>query len=246
MGFLLRAVLRTELCGAQWTEQAGAGILAGAAGAWLGVWDAGQAGDPEKLIQSAQAAAAGQGSQLAGALAVALPGDSSQALSDLGDALYVYGFPKAGQWPDSVQVLGKPSWPKPRKGIEVHFAATDAALPEGAPRPGQGADGITGACLAHLPSLPSETLVASEQDLPIGVAQLIVDGPVARVAYLWVAPEHRKQGVGAALLEQAAKKAQAAGCIAFSVWTRSSGLLRYYFPRFGFAQQLGASWFLPE
>lgn len=246
MGFLCRAVLRTELAGEGWAERAGAATLLTSTGLWLGVWDAALAGDPEALIRDAQATAEDGGTRLAGAVVLHEQPGAGTALSELGDALYVYGYPQAGGWPDSIQVLGKPSWPKPRRSLMIQEAGSAVDWPVDAPEPGAGNDGIAGACLAAIGSPPARRLIAFEQDQPIGAAQLLQDSPVARLTYIWVAEVHRKHGVGAGLLEQAAKSAQAAGCIALSVWTCESGLLRYYFPRFGFAQQLSAKWFLPQ
>lgn len=82
--------------------------------------------------------------------------------------------------------------------------------------------------------------VRGEDGAAVGLASLIEEpgspGSDRHVVALWVAPEARNRGVGAALVEAAAREAVDAGAQTLSLWVRedNAAALRLY-DRLGFA-----------
>ncbi|MCH7472337.1 GNAT family N-acetyltransferase, partial [bacterium] len=185
--------------------------------------------------------------------------EESPAISDLSEAMYVYGYPLVqglGQGgPEMVQVLGKQQRGEAAREIEV--ASVDSA-DEGFVRLWDSAlssdDGLVGKAALVKETAPDastlspvhERLLAKLDGEPAGVLALHCGELIGRVLLLWVEPDLRGRGAGIALLDQACALSEQKNHILLCAWTHRDGMLRYFLGKRGFEHRLNALYFLKE
>jgi GNAT superfamily N-acetyltransferase len=251
MGLVSRQLIRTELAGD--VEETTGGCLVWGDTLWVGLWDLTAIEDPEKFILSVQEQAKARDTNWRGVVLLLSPGEeSSPSFVEFSEALFVYGLEKrAGLGsgaPDMVQVLGKPAKAILPSGLEivtpkgldaVRELISQATIEDDSlaaswyVKQSQWLDGCT-ALAALLDGQPVGVLLVRESDL------------ASRAVLLWVAPDNRNQGIGAALVAQNTALAEAKGRMLSTAWTYRTGKLRYYFGKLGFQEQLCAQYFLSE
>lgn len=252
LGFLARQLLLTELRGE--AEDIDGGILVSGSELWAGIWQPEELGNFEIFIQSLQRTVQQRGLPLGGLVLLVPPAqDSTELISELAEALYVYGLPQCRGLPeggpDAVQVLSGPLESAVVQGFTTEWtSAADErfaaiALPAikvseqlSAPWNTPRADWLNG----------TDCCIASVSGKPVGIVALHSSEVASRISLLWVVPEARGAGLGRVILAEACRRAADRGQLLCSVWSYRAGTLRFYLSKQGFAEQLSALYFIAE
>jgi hypothetical protein len=120
--FLCRQIALSEIHGDN-IEELEHGMVVRSNGHWLVLWDLAAAPTIELIIQSALKNAEAEGATLCGGLLLLSPDEEQQpAVKEITEALFVYGLtepPEHSGYPDQVQVLARPEFPKAHSGFSV-------------------------------------------------------------------------------------------------------------------------------
>jgi len=252
LGFLARHLALTEFSGE--IEPASGGCYVLGDELWAAIWAPEELTDPEAYIKATVEAAEQHGLSWAGAVAITPPARESDPLvAALSEALFIYGYEQRNELgsggPDTVLVLASPQAAVQSVEIsDVEPEALDEAatqlLNEARGAPEQLSSPWRRLRPGWLKGTKAHVAVLDGQ--PAGLVIVRYGELASRVVLLYVAEDHRQQGIGQALLAHSVDGAQAMGKMLNTIWVYRGGKLRYYFTKQGYAEQLSALYFIAE
>jgi GNAT superfamily N-acetyltransferase len=252
LGFLARQLLLTEVSGEM--EDAAGGCLVWGKELWAGLWQIEAMGKPEQFIIDAQQAATARGVAWRGILVLIEPASSSSpAVAELEEAFYVYGFPRregiAAGGPQTVQILEQP----PKASVQARLRlldaqANDSDFRELLNRATRAQEQLAAPWAIADPAWleGAQLHLAELRGTPAGIGAASRSALASRVISLWVDEQYRGQGVGTAILEHMAHRAQDTGSVLSCVWCYRDGKLRYFFSKAGYSEKLTIIYFVSD
>jgi GNAT superfamily N-acetyltransferase len=250
-GFMARQLALSDFPEAPAEEFAG-GLLLRSNGCWIASWDFASIEDADQLVETAISGAGDAGIRrwllISPSTAAEAPQTTAQAESLYLGGMQQAGFEQAGL-PDNIQILVKPHFSAAPKDLQIRDATPGDQELFSLLNQGDAVPEHLGVLFSGLSESPVDTFryaVAIRQASPAGVIAWRVCGALSRVGWIWVAPEQRKSGIGAALTAYAVEQSGEAGALAVCAWTGLKGSLRYFFSKLGFEDRLRVATFLPE
>jgi len=245
--FLFKQIAASEIYG-EHAEDLEYGTLVRNDGYWMTLWDLAAAPTIELIIQDVQKKAATDGTSLKGCLLLVDPKDeTSPAATEITEALFVYGLsepPAHRGYPDQVQVLAKPDFPKSRGG----FACTHEP---GSSTGGELVANLNAGSTEILGPFYRQTAAASRVDASTGKlgggasTQIAHAGTGVCRRILAIIPGGGEDCLGLTL-KGIADYSGNKGELLLTCWSSRKGSLRYAIEGLGFETQLTARFHIAE
>jgi len=245
--FLCRQIALSEIRGEPVTELEH-GMVVRSSGHWLVLWDLAAAPTIELIIQAALKEADTGGASLRGGLLLLSPDEEQNpAAQEIAEALFVYGLaepPEYSGYPDQVQVLAKPEFPKSRSGFSLNHRAGAVTGAEVVSNLGQGSREMLG---------PFFGLTAADLEIDVSTGSVGSEGSTE--------VQHAANGVCRRLLairpgggeaclgltiKGISEQSSERGELLLTCWSSRKGTLRYALSGLGFETQLIARFQLAE
>lgn len=245
--FLCRQIALSEIHGDN-IEELEHGMIVRSNGLWLVLWDPAAAPTIELIIKAALKSAEAEGAALRGGLLLLSPGEEQQpAVAEIAEALFVYGLPEPPEhsgYPDQVQVLAKPDFPKARSGFSCSHQPRATTGGELVANLGRGSREMLGPFFGSTASDLEIDSSTGEVGAAGSTEVLHTASGVCR-RLLSIRPGGGEQCLGLTI-KGIAEHSSEQGELLFTCWSSRKGTLRYALSELGFETQLIARFHVAE
>jgi hypothetical protein len=245
--FLCKQIALSEIFG-EHVEDLEHGMLLSNSGYWLVLWDMAAAPTIELVIKDVLKKAGAAGTTLRGCLLLmTAEEEAGTAAHEITEALFVYGLtepPGHKGYPDQIQVLAKPEFPKARPEFSAEISAAGVTGAELVDKLGQGSQEMLGP-LFRLTASGLAVDVTSGSIGSGGTTELFHASNGVCRRLLAIKPGGGDVCLGLAIKAITERTAEQ-GELLFTCWSSRKGTLRYALAELGFETQLIARFALAD